>query len=150
MVQECQDLFSNILPYVDNRGSWNEPPTISESTKERPDQETPCNNSVSLGSGDKGHGYLTIQETFAAEIIRRIAKDLYISVAELQDIATNKSKPGSLGIDSSMAASISWRLKDLDIAPLKGDRARNFHDPLFLESFIRDLVNSFGSCLSGS
>lgn len=149
MVQKCQDLSSKILPWVDNRGSWNEPPTISESTKERPDQ-TPWNNSVSLGSGDKGHGYLTIQETFAAEIIRRIAKDLYISVAELQDIATNESKPGSLGIDFLMAVSISWRLKDLDIAPPKGARARNLHDPWILESFIRDLVNRFGSCLSES
>ena len=91
---------------------------------------------------------MTIQETVAAKIIPRIAEDLYLSVAELQDIATNESKPGSLGIDSLMAVSISWRLKDLDIAPPKGARARNFYDPLFLEFFIRDLVNRFGSCLS--
>ncbi|KAI4218987.1 MAG: hypothetical protein L6R36_008633 [Xanthoria steineri] len=135
-VKICPSNIPSLPPCVDDRGSWVEPPTISESTKERPDQETPCNTSVLPENGDKGHGYLTIQETVAAKIIRGIAEDLYLSVAELQDIATNESKPGSLGIDSIMAGSISWRLKDLAIASSKGARARNFHDPLFLESFI--------------
>lgn len=98
----------------------------------------------------KGHGYLIIQATVAAEIIRGIAEDLYLTVAELKDIAANGSEPGSLGIDSLMAVSISWRLKSLDIALPKGFAAQNFYDGLFLESFIRDLVNKFGSRVSES
>lgn len=100
--------------------------------------------------GRQGSRLLDLQANVAAEIIRGIAEDLYLTVAELIDIAANESEPGKLGIDSLMAVSISWRLKSLDVAPPKGFAAQNFYDGLFLESFIRDLVNKFGSCVSES
>ncbi|KAI4259142.1 MAG: hypothetical protein L6R42_004733 [Xanthoria sp. 1 TBL-2021] len=149
-VKICPSNIPGLPPCVDDQGLWIEAPTISESTHERRNQETLCKTSISPEKNANGHGYLIIRATVAAEIIRGIAEDLYLTVAELEDIAANDSEPGRLGIDSLMAVSISWRLKSLEIAPPKGFAAQDFYDGLFLESFIRDLVNKFGSCVSES
>ncbi|KAL8749230.1 MAG: hypothetical protein Q9199_007812 [Rusavskia elegans] len=151
-VKICPSNIPSVPPCVDDQGFWIEAPTISESIDERRIQETLCNTSISPQKDAEDQGYLIIQANVAAEIIRGIAEDLYLTVAELKDIAANDSEPGRLGIDSLMAVSISWRLKSLNVAPPRGVMAQNFYDGLFLESLIRDLVKIFGlwSCVSES
>lgn len=105
-VKMCRSNIPSLPPRVDDRGFWIDSPTISKGTKERPDQETHCNTSVSPDEDAKNFVCLAIKPTVAAEVIRGIAEDLYLSVTELKDLVTNDFEPRSLGIDSLIALSI--------------------------------------------
>lgn len=96
---------------------------ISESTKERPDQETHCNTSVSPDKSTKYESYLTLQKTVAAEVMREIAKDQHLSVAELINVVANDFELERFAIDLWIAFRTWCRLKfpDVFLAPRKGE-----------------------------
>ena len=147
-VKICPSNIPSLPPCVDDRGYWIEAPTVSGISNERLDQEALCNTSTSPGRDMKGRASLIIEDNVVAKVIRGIAEDLYLNLAELKDIASTKDSPGILGIDSLIAVSISWRLKSLNIDPQKDIATQNIYDGLFLESFILDLVNKFSFCVS--
>ncbi|KAL8915745.1 MAG: hypothetical protein Q9172_006709 [Xanthocarpia lactea] len=147
-VKICHSAIPSLPPCVDNQGFWVKAPPKSQEVDERLRQETFCKTSSSLEGDLKDCGYMNIPENVATEAIRRIAGDLYLTVAELRDIAVNESEPGGLGVDSLMAMSIAWQLQDLGFTAPKGFNEFDFYDCRFLESFIRSLVQRYGHCLT--